>query len=68
VTFATLHVVGSNDNKGRTPEMDAEQAERTKANIAWMKKVFAVAKAKNSIGLVLLTQANRVLKPTGRPV
>lgn len=58
MTFATLHVVGSNDNKGRAPEMDAEQAERMKANIAWMKKAFALAKAKNSIGLVLLTQAN----------
>ena len=58
VTFATLHTVGSNNNKGVTPEMDAELAERTKANIAWMKKAFADAKAKNSIGLVLLTQAN----------
>jgi len=58
VSFATLHIVGSNDNMGRTPEMDAEHAERTKANIAWMRKAFADAKAKNSIGLVLLTQAN----------
>ena len=58
VTFATLHIVGSDNNKGLTPEMDAEHAERTKANIAWMKKAFADAKAKNSIGLVLLTQAN----------
>jgi hypothetical protein len=41
VTFATLHIVGSNNNKGVTPEMDAELAERTKANIAWMKKAFA---------------------------
>jgi predicted phosphodiesterase len=58
VTFATLHIVGSDNNKGRTPEMDAEHAERTKANIAWMKKIFSDAKAKSSIGLVLLTQAN----------
>jgi hypothetical protein len=58
VTFATLHIVGSNNNKGVTPEMDVEHAERTKANIAWMKKAFADAKAKNGIGLVLLTQAN----------
>jgi hypothetical protein len=58
VTFATLHIVGSNDNKGRTPEMDAEHAERTKVNIAWMKKAFSYAKARNRIGLVLLTQAN----------
>ena len=58
VTFATLHIVGSNNNMGRTPDMDAEHAERTKANIAWMRKVFADAKAQNSLGLVLLTQAN----------
>jgi Calcineurin-like phosphoesterase len=58
VTFATLHIVGSNNNKGVTPEMDLEHAERTKANNAWMKKAFADAKAKNSIGLVLFTQAN----------
>lgn len=58
VTFVTLHVVGSNNNKGVTSEMDVEHAERTKANVAWMKKAFADAKAKNSIGLVLFTQAN----------
>ena len=58
VTFATLHIVGSNNNKGVTPEMDVEHTERTKANIAWIKKAFADAKAKNSVGLVLFTQAN----------
>ena len=58
VTFATLHIVGSNNNKGISAEMDIEHAERTKANIAWIKKAFADAKAKNSIGLVLFTQAN----------
>ena len=58
VTFATMHFVGSNDNKGRTPEMDAEASERTAANIAWLKKAFAEARAKNSPGLVLVTQAN----------
>jgi hypothetical protein len=58
VTFATFHIVGSNDNLGRTPEMDAEHAERTAANIAWLKKAFAAAKAANGPGLVLITQAN----------
>lgn len=58
VVFATLHTVGSNDNLGRTPEMDAEHAERTAANIAWLKKAFAAAKASNAPGLVLITQAN----------
>jgi hypothetical protein len=58
VTFVTLHIVGSNNNKGLTPEMDIEHGERTKANIAWIKKAFADAKAKNTMGLALFTQAN----------
>jgi hypothetical protein len=58
VTFATLHIVGSNDNFGRAPEMDAEYVERKAANLAWIKQAFAAAKADNSRGLVLMTQAN----------
>ena len=58
VTFMTMHLVGSNNNRGRTPEMDAESDERMAANIAWLKKAFADAKARNSAGLVLVTQAN----------
>ncbi len=58
VTFVTLHIVGSNDNFGRTPETSAEQVERKAANLAWIKQTFAEAKASNSRGLVILTQAN----------
>lgn len=58
VTFATIHITGSNDNFGRTPEMDTEQRERKAANLAWMKQAFARAKADSSRGLVLMTQAN----------
>ena len=58
VSFITMHIVGSNNNKGRTPEMDGEANERTAANIAWLKKAFADAKTKNTLGLVLITQAN----------
>lgn len=58
ITFVTLHIIGSNDNSGRTPAMDAEHAERAAANLAWMKQAFAAAKAGNSRGLVILTQAN----------
>jgi hypothetical protein len=58
VTFATIHIVGSNDNYGRAPEMDAEHLERKAANVAWMKQAFARAKADNSRGLVLMIQAN----------
>jgi hypothetical protein len=58
VSFMTMHIVGSNNNRGRTPEMDAEADERMAANIAWLRKAFADAKARNSAGLVLITQAN----------
>jgi len=58
VTFATLHITGSNDNAGRSPEMDAEHAERKAANLVWLKQAFARAKADNSRGLVLMAQAN----------
>lgn len=58
VVFVTLHTVGENDNFGRTPEMDAEHMERKAANLAWMKQAFAEARASNSRGLVILTQAN----------
>jgi hypothetical protein len=58
LVFATFHTVGSNDNKGRTPEMDAEQAEREAANLAWIKKTFAAARQPDVPGLVLITQAN----------
>jgi hypothetical protein len=58
VAFATLHITGSNDNFGRTPEMDTEQRERKAANLAWLKQAFARAKADGSRGLVLMAQAN----------
>ena len=38
--------------------MDAEHLERKAANIAWLKQAFAEAKAANSRGVVILTQAN----------
>ena len=58
VTFVTVHIVGSNDNFGRTPEMDEESRERKAANLAWIHSGFAKAKAGGSRGIVLLTQAD----------
>ncbi len=58
VHFTTVHIVGSNDNSGRTPEMDAEHVERKAANVAWLRRAFAEARATGAHGLVLLTQAN----------
>jgi hypothetical protein len=58
VTFGTLHIVGSNDNFGRTAEMDGEHAERKAANLAWIRALFEVARASDSRGLVLMAHAN----------
>jgi len=56
VVFVTVHIVGSNDNTGNGARLDAEQAERKAANIAWLKEAFA--EAAGARGLVILTQAN----------
>ena len=53
--FATLHIVGSDDNAN---EDKAEHAARQAAVIAWLRRAFAAAKAEDSPGLVLITHAN----------
>jgi hypothetical protein len=58
VLFVTLHIVGSNNNLGRTPEGDVEYAERNAANLVWLKQAFELAKRDAHKGLMLLTQAN----------
>ena len=56
VTFITLHVVGSNNNRARTPEGDAEYAARNAADIAWLREGFAAAGASRAI--MIIQQAN----------
>jgi hypothetical protein len=58
VTFATLHVVGSNNNLGRTPDDDAEYAERNAANLVWLRQAFEAAQRANSKGMMIVWQAN----------
>jgi len=58
VVFVTLHIVGSNNNLGRTPEMDAEYAERNAVNIEWMRQAFQHAKQSASKAMMILIQAN----------
>lgn len=53
--FATLHIVGSDDN---SKEDMAEHKARQAAAIAWMRKAFATAKSEDSPGLVLISHAN----------
>lgn len=58
VWFVGLHVVGSNNNLGRSTEADAEYAERNLANLAWLRESFALAKRESAKGMVLILQAN----------
>lgn len=58
VLFIALHVVGSNNNLGRTPEMDAEYAKRNAANLAWMKEGFELAERSGSRAVVIIAHAN----------
>lgn len=67
VVFVTLHVVGSNNNLGRTPAMDAEYSERNAANLGWMKQAFALAKRNGSRAIMLFMQGNPGFEDTWPP-
>lgn len=58
VLFVTLHVVGSNNNLGRTPDMDAEYVTRNAANLAWLRQAFELAKRSGSKAIMLVAQAD----------
>jgi hypothetical protein len=58
VLFATLHIVGSNNNLGRNAQNDLEFRERTNANMNWIRTIFSVARDNLFSGVVLITQAN----------
>lgn len=58
VVFATLHVVGSNNNLGRAANGDAEHRKRMTATLSWMKDAFALARTKGMGALVLIMHAD----------
>ncbi len=58
VTFATLHIVGSNNGLTNDLPRMAEFLERNEANVAWIKDTFAAAEASNSPAVVLAFQAD----------
>ncbi|WP_404789120.1 hypothetical protein [Altericista sp. CCNU0014] len=58
VLFVGLHLVGSNNNFGRTPEMDREFKARDRANLDWLKSSFALARQQQRSGIMLVMQAN----------
>jgi hypothetical protein len=58
VDFVTLHIIGSNDNMGRGPALEAEQRQRKAANLSWLKRAFAQARERKSLGFVIIIHAN----------
>jgi hypothetical protein len=69
VTFATLHVVGSNNHlpDSERPGDRAEYAARTAADLAWLRSTFQQAGARHSVGVMLFIQADPLFElPAGR--
>jgi hypothetical protein len=58
VTYATLNVQGSCNNLCDTDPDPAEEAARNAANIAWLQETFEEARARNSAGVMLISQAD----------
>ena len=58
VTYVTLNVQGSCNNLCDTLPDPAEFATRDAANIKWLKETFAVASARNSAAVMIISQAD----------
>jgi hypothetical protein len=59
VQFATVHIVGSNNNlEARSPAATAEFFERDEANVAWIRAAFDEARQRNARALVIAFQAD----------
>jgi hypothetical protein len=54
VTFVTLHIVGSGDNRADPDEFEP----RREANLAWLHAAFLATEAEGSAGLMVAIQAN----------
>lgn len=58
VLFIGLNVPGSNNNFGRTPQMDAEHEQRGRANAAWLAQGFERARDMGYAAVFVFIQAN----------
>jgi len=58
VTYATFNIQGSCNNLCDTAPDPVEYAARNAANIKWMNETFAQAKARNSVAVMLISQAD----------
>lgn len=65
--FVTLNVPGSNNNLGRTQQMDAEHARRMFAVFDWLDEAFALAESRHLDAVVVLMHANPGLDERARP-
>jgi hypothetical protein len=63
--FVGINVPGSNNNLGRTAEMDDEYAMRMKAVFAWLDEAVKLVRASKAQSLVVMMQANPLFE--GRP-
>jgi hypothetical protein len=59
VVFATVHMTGSNNNRGRdTTSVPAEFIARNEATLAWLEETFRFARQTSASGVAIFTQAN----------
>jgi hypothetical protein len=58
VVYATVNVQGSNDNVGFDSKSDAEQHDRERANVEWLKIAVNRARGTDILGLAIFMQAN----------
>jgi hypothetical protein len=58
VLFVGVNVQGSNNNLGRTAEMDAEHRERMTAVLAWLEDSRRLAERRGLAGMLVFAQAN----------
>jgi hypothetical protein len=58
VTYATLNIQGSCDNRCKDFPDSVEADSRRDADIAWMRETFQVAKDRNSVAVMLISQAD----------
>jgi len=58
IMFVTEHVVGSNNNLGRTPEADDEYRSRNAADLYWLRESFSLARERGLLGIVVAMHAD----------
>lgn len=67
ISFATVHLVGSNNNFDTDASKSNEEFfERSKADLFWLNEVFEKAKTNNSLGIVIFEHADMITPDKGK--